>query len=147
MSLIKEFREFASRGNVVDMAVGVILGGAFGKIVSSLVNDVVMPPIGALMGGIDFGNLALTVKAASGGDPEVTIKYGAFVNTVIDFFIVSLVIFLVIHLVSKLRKKQVEAPAKPAEPTKQEVHVHPAGLAADQAVPDVHLERRLHWGQ
>ncbi len=112
MSMIQEFKAFAMRGNVVDMAVGIIIGAAFGKIVSSLVNDVLMPPIGALLGGVDFSNLAFSVKEVSASAPAVVIKYGMFINTVIDFLIVAFVIFLLIKGMNTLKKKEV-----PAAPT------------------------------
>lgn len=111
MSMIQEFKAFAMRGNVVDMAVGIIIGAAFGKIVSSLVNDVLMPPIGALLGGVDFSNLAVTVKELSATAPAVVIKYGLFINTVIDFIIVAFVIFMLIKGMNTLKKKEVPAAA------------------------------------
>lgn len=95
MSSLKEFREFAIKGNAVDMAVGIIIGAAFGKIVSSLVNDVIMPPIGLMLGGVDFSDLAVNLKAAAGNQPAVAIKYGLFLNTVIDFAIIAFCIYLV----------------------------------------------------
>jgi len=121
MSMVKEFKEFALRGNVVDLAVGIIIGIAFGKIVSSLVNDVIMPPIGLLLGGLDFSNLMVTLKAASGTEPAVSLRYGMFINTVIDFVIVAFVIFLVVKGMNSLKRKQEEKPAAPPEPPKQEV--------------------------
>ena len=120
MSFISDFKSFAMRGNVVDMAVGVIMGGAFGKIVSSLVSDVIMPPIGVLLGGVDFSDLAVTVKHAAEGSAAVTINYGTFVQTIIDFMIISLAIFSMIRMMNKLRTQKEEAPAAPAEPTKEE---------------------------
>lgn len=105
MSIIKEFKEFAIKGNAVDMAVGIIIGASFGKIVSSLVNDVVMPPIGILLGGVDFKNLALTLKEATLDAPAVTIKYGLFINNVIDFLIVAFAIFMVVKGINSLKKK------------------------------------------
>ncbi|MBS1904248.1 MAG: large-conductance mechanosensitive channel protein MscL [Bacteroidetes bacterium] len=117
MGMMKEFKEFASKGSVVDLAVGVIIGGAFGKIVSSLVEDVIMPPIGILLSGIDFSKLAVTLKAASGDQPAVLLKYGAFLNTVINFVIVAFCIFLMIKAMNTMRKKQEAAPAPPAAPT------------------------------
>jgi large conductance mechanosensitive channel len=110
MSMAKEFKEFAMRGSVVDLAVGVIIGGAFGKIVSSLVNDVLMPPIGMLMGGVDFGSLVFTLKETAAGSAAVTLRYGLFINAVIDFVIVAFCIFLLIKSMNSFRKKQ-EAPA------------------------------------
>jgi len=121
MSMMKEFREFAMRGNVVDMAVGIIIGGAFGKIVSSLVNDVIMPPIGLLIGGVDFSSLTLTLKNAAGDIPAVTVNYGMFINTVIDFVIIAFAIFMVIKGMNRLKRKEEEAPAAPPAPPKQEV--------------------------
>jgi large conductance mechanosensitive channel len=120
MSMMKEFKEFAMRGNVVDMAVGIIIGASFGKIVSSLVNDVIMPPIGILLGGVDFSDLMITLKNAVGETPAVVLKYGVFINTVIDFVIVAFAIFLVIKGMNSLKKKQEEAPAAPPAPSKEE---------------------------
>ena len=121
MSLIQEFKDFAMRGNVVDMAVGVIVGTAFGKIVSSLVSDVVMPPIGVLLGGVNFSDLAFTVKEAAEGAPAVVVAYGKFTQTVIDFVIIAFVIFMAVRLINSLKKKAEEAPAAPAAPSNQEV--------------------------
>jgi large conductance mechanosensitive channel len=121
MSLAKEFKEFAMKGNVVDMAVGVIIGLAFGKIVTSLVNDVIMPPIGVLLGGIDFSNNIILLRDAVGDVPAVAIRYGLFINTVLDFLIVAFVIFLAIKAMNKFKKKQEEAPAAPPAPSKQEI--------------------------
>jgi large conductance mechanosensitive channel len=118
MSLIQEFKDFAMRGNVIDMAVGVIVGTAFGKIVSSLVSDVVMPPIGVLLGGVNFSDLAFTVKAAAEGSPAVVVAYGKFTQTVIDFIIIAFVIFMAVRLINSLKKK---AEAAPAAPSNQEV--------------------------
>jgi len=109
------------RGNVVDLAVGIIIGISFGKIVSSLVNDVIMPPIGLALGGLDFSNLLVTLKAASGTEPAVSLRYGMFINTVIDFIIVAFVIFLLVKGMNSLKRKQEEKPAAPPEPPKQEV--------------------------
>lgn len=111
MSIAKEFREFAVRGNVIDMAVGVIVGTAFGKIVSSFVSDVIMPPIGVLVGGVDFTDLAFTLKEAAGAAPPVVIAYGKFLQTVIDFTIIAFVIFMVVRLINSLKKKAEAAPA------------------------------------
>jgi len=118
MSMIKEFKEFAMRGNVVDMAVGIIIGGAFGKIVSSLVQDVIMPPIGLLLGGVDFSSLAITLKEAVGDTPAVLLKYGVFVNTIIDFVIIAFAIFMVIKGMNRMKRKEEPAPA--AAPTAKE---------------------------
>lgn len=113
MSVLQEFKEFAIKGNVVDMAVGVIIGAAFGKIVTSLVTDVVMPPIGVLVGGVDFSGLALTIKASAGPNPAVVVSYGKFVQTVIDFAIVASVIFVVVKAINSLKKTAAAAPAPP----------------------------------
>jgi large conductance mechanosensitive channel len=116
MKMLQEFKAFAMRGNVVDMAVGIIIGAAFGKIVSSLVADVIMPPIGLLLGGVDFSNLALTLKAAEGDQPAVLLKYGVFINTIIDFLIVAFAIFMVIKGMNSMKKKEETKPAAPPEP-------------------------------
>ena len=121
MSIIKEFKEFAVKGNVVDMAVGIIIGAAFGRIVSSIVADVVMPPIGVLLGGVDFTNLAFTVKEAAGNAPAVVISYGKFIQTVIDFAIIAFAIFILVKGINSLKRKEEEAPKPPPEPTAQEV--------------------------
>lgn len=121
MGMVKEFKEFAVKGNVVDMAVGIIMGAAFGKIVSSLVGDVVMPPIGALLGGVDFTDLAFTIKEAAGDAPAVVLAYGKFIQTVVDFTIVALAIFGMVKVINTLKRKEAEAPAAPEEPTAQEV--------------------------
>jgi len=121
MSIMKEFREFAMRGNVVDLAVGIIIGGAFGKIVSSVVSDVLMPPIGLLVGGVDFSGLSITLKAAEAEAPAVVIRYGVFINSIIDFIIVAAAVFLLIRAINSLKKKEVAAPAAPAAPPKQEL--------------------------
>jgi large conductance mechanosensitive channel len=114
ISLIKEFKEFAMRGNVVDMAIGIIIGSAFGKIVSSLVNDAIMPPIGLLLGGIDFNGFAVTLKQAAGDAPAVAIRYGTLINVVVDFLIVAFVLFMVIKLMNTVKAKKEAAPAKPS---------------------------------
>ena len=116
MSMMKEFKEFAMKGNVVDMAVGIIIGVAFGKIISSFVGDVLMPPIGLMLGGLDFSNLGLTLKAGSEGVEPVMLKYGVFINTVIDFLIVAFAIFLMVKAINSMKKKQLETPAAPPEP-------------------------------
>jgi large conductance mechanosensitive channel len=120
MSFVKEFKEFTMRGNVVDMAVGIIIGAAFGKIVSSFVGDVIMPPLGILIGGVDFADLAITLKAASEGVAAVTLNYGKFIQTVFDFTIVALAIFIAIKAVNKLKKTEETAPAAPPEPSAEE---------------------------
>ncbi len=116
MSMIKEFKEFAMRGNVVDMAVGIIIGGAFGKIVSSFVGDVIMPPIGVLLGGVDFSNLSITLRQATETAPAVILSYGKFINTIIDFIIIAFAIFMAIKAMNSMKKKEVEAPAAPPAP-------------------------------
>jgi large conductance mechanosensitive channel len=121
MKLIQEFKAFAMRGNVVDMAVGIIIGAAFGKIVSSFVNDVIMPPIGLLVGGIDFSNLSVTIKDAADNAPAVVIKYGIFINTIIDFLIVAFAIFMAIKAMNSLKKKEEAAPAAPPKPSDEVV--------------------------
>ncbi len=115
MSMLKEFKEFAMRGNVVDLAVGVVIGGAFGKIVSSLVTDVIMPPIGVLTGGVDFSELAFTLKAATADTKAVTLNYGLFINNVINFTIIAFSIFLVVKAMNRLIKKPESAPAAPKD--------------------------------
>jgi len=119
MSMIKEFRDFAMRGNVVDMAVGIVIGAAFGKIVSSFVSDVLMPPIGVLLGGVDFTNLAVTMKEASGEVAAVTWNYGSFIQTVVDFAIIAFAIFMVIKAMNTLKKKEAVAPAEPPKPSEE----------------------------
>jgi len=123
MAIIKEFKEFAMRGNVVDLAVGVIIGAAFGKIVSSLVNDIIMPPIGYLLGGIDFSNKKITLVEADAAKKvaEVAIRYGTFINSIIDFVIVAFCIFLVIKGINSMKKKEEEAPAAAPAPSNEEV--------------------------
>ena len=116
MSMIKEFKEFAVKGNVVDMAVGIIIGAAFGKIVSSFVGDIVMPVIGVLVGGVDFTTLAITLKEASGDAEAVTVKYGQFLQTLFDFVIIAFAIFMAIKAMNNMKKAEEEAPAAPAEP-------------------------------
>ena len=111
--MLKEFREFIARGNVVDLAVGVIIGGAFGAIVKSLVDQVIMPPIGLITGGIDFSSLKIVLKPAIGKTAEVAIAYGAFINTVITFLIIAVVIFIVVKGVNSLRREEA-AEAEPA---------------------------------
>ncbi len=138
MGLLKEFKEFAMRGNVVDMAVGIVIGAAFGKIVSSLVANVVMPPIGMLLGGVDFSDLKVVLKEGVGevldpatGDvvtaavPEVAISYGLFFNTVLDFVIIAFAIFMVIKAMNtaskRFQKQEEEKPAEPAKPSEEVV--------------------------
>ncbi len=133
MGLMKDFKEFISKGNVIDMAVGVIIGGAFGKIVTSLVNDIIMPPIGKLIGGIDFNDMKAVLSPAvldEAGEivtPENAIRYGTFINTILEFLIIAICIFLVITAIKKaneklasMKKKEEEAAAEePAEPSEE----------------------------
>lgn len=119
MSMISEFKSFAMRGNVVDMAVGIVIGGAFGKIVSSFVADVLMPPIGLALGGVDFSDLAITLQEAQGEAAAVTMNYGAFIQTVVDFLIIAFAIFLVVKAMNSVKKKE-EAPPPPPKPSKEE---------------------------
>lgn len=126
MGMLKEFKAFAVKGNVIDLAVGVIIGAAFGKIVASFVKDVLMPPIGVLLGGVDFTDLTITIQQASaaGVTPEVkevVIRYGQFLQTMIDFLIVAFTIFIVIRGINKMQKKEEEAPKAPPAPSKEEV--------------------------
>ncbi|WP_043308952.1 large-conductance mechanosensitive channel protein MscL [Pseudomonas sp. ML96] len=121
MGILNEFKAFAVKGNVVDMAVGIIIGAAFGKIVSSFVGDVVMPPIGLLIGGVDFSDLAITLKAAEGDIPAVVLSYGKFIQTVLDFVIVAFAIFMGVKVINKLKREEAEAPTVPPVPTAEEV--------------------------
>ena len=124
MSFIKDFKEFALKGNVVDMAVGVIIGGAFGKIVTSVVNNIIMPPIGVLTGGVDFTDLKLIIKEAEGEAEAVTLNYGQFIQDIVDFLIVAFCIFLMVKGIAALNRKKVEeeaaAPAPAPEPSAEE---------------------------
>lgn len=119
--MFKEFKAFAMRGNVIDMAVGIIIGAAFGKIVASLVNDVIMPPIGMLLGGVDFSDLFITLKQAAGDTPAVTLNIGVFINTVIEFLIVAFAIFMVVKGMNSMKKKEEEKPAEPPKPSDEVV--------------------------
>lgn len=128
IKFLQEFKEFAMRGNVIDLAVGVIIGAAFNKIVSSLVSDIIMPPLGLLLGGIDFKDFALTLKDAVGDEPAVILNYGMFIQNIFDFIIVAFSIFLAIRVMNKLRAKQDEAVAEAVEeaiedpkPTQEEI--------------------------
>jgi len=121
MGMMQEFKSFAMRGNVVDMAVGIVIGGAFGKIISSFVADVIMPPIGVLVGGVDFSKLAIIIQEAVGDAAAVTINYGVFIQTVIDFLIIAFAIFMVIKGMNSLKKQEEEAPAQPPAPSKEEM--------------------------
>lgn len=120
MSLIQEFKAFAARGNVIDMAVGIIIGAAFGKIVSSFVGDIIMPPIGIILGGVDFSDLAVVLQAAQGDTPAVVIAYGKFIQTIIDFLIIAFAIFMGLKAINTLKKKQEEEAAAPAGPTRDQ---------------------------
>ncbi len=120
MSILSEFKAFAVKGNVVDMAVGIIIGAAFGKIFSSFVGDVVMPPIGLLIGGVDFSDLAITLKAAEGDIPAVVLSYGKFIQTVLDFVIVAFAIFMGVKVINRLKREEAAAPAEPPAPTKDQ---------------------------
>lgn len=121
MGMIKEFKEFAVKGNMVDMAVGIIIGAAFGKVVSSLVKDVLMPPLGILIGGVDFSDLVVNLRAAADGVAAVTMNYGVFIQTVVDFVIVAFAIFMVIKAINTLKRREEAAPPAPPEPTTEEV--------------------------
>jgi large conductance mechanosensitive channel len=121
MSMIKEFKEFAVKGNVVDMAVGIVIGAAFGKIVTALVSGVIMPPIGVLLGGVDFSDLTIVVKEAVGDAPAVVISYGSFIQTLIDFTIIAFAIFMLVKGINRLKKKEEAAPKPPAAPSAEEV--------------------------
>ncbi|BCI77908.1 large-conductance mechanosensitive channel protein MscL [Vibrio cholerae] len=120
MSLLKEFKAFASRGNVIDMAVGIIIGAAFGKIVSSFVADIIMPPIGIILGGVNFSDLSLVLLAAQGDAPAVVIAYGKFIQTVVDFTIIAFAIFMGLKAINTLKRKEEEAPKAPPAPTKDQ---------------------------
>jgi len=120
MGLMKDFKSFAMKGNVIDLAVAVIIGGAFGKIISSLVNDVLMPPLGLLLGKVDFKDLKIVLRHGTDGAADVTLNYGMFVQNTIDFLIIAFCIFIIIRMISKLEKKKVEVPPPPPAPSKQE---------------------------
>jgi large conductance mechanosensitive channel len=119
MGMMSEFKDFAMRGNVVDMAVGIVIGGAFGKIVSSFVSDVLMPPLGIMMGGVDFKDLGVELQAAAGEVPAVTLNYGSFIQTVVDFIIIAFAIFMVIKAMNKMKKKEEAAPEEPKGPSEE----------------------------
>lgn len=120
MKLVDEFKAFAMKGNVVDMAVGIIIGAAFGKIIASVVSDVIMPPLGLLIGGVNFTDLKIVLKAAVGENPAVTLNYGNFLQIVFDFLIIAFVVFMMIKAMNSARKKQAAAPPAPPVPSKQE---------------------------
>ncbi len=115
MKIVDEFKEFAIKGNVVDMAVGVIIGGAFGKIVSSLLNDILMPPLGLLTGGVNFNDQRLVIRSVPGLDKGVTINYGSFITSVIDFTIVAFAVFLLVKGINALKRSEAAAPPAPTE--------------------------------
>jgi large conductance mechanosensitive channel len=121
MSLIQEFKKFAVKGNAIDMAIGIVVGSAFGKIVSSFVSDVIMPPIGLLLGGVNIMDLSITLKGAVGTTAAVTLNYGKFIQTIVDFVIIALSIFLVIKAMNSLKKKEEAAPAPPPAPSAEQL--------------------------
>ena len=118
--IIDEFKEFAVKGNMIDMAVGIIIGSAFGKIITSLVEDIIMPPLGVLIGGVNFSDLSITLKQAVGDAPAVTLNYGSFIQVIIDFLIVAWIIFLFVKGINALKKKHAEVPPAPPAPTKDQ---------------------------
>ncbi len=118
--MMTEFKEFAVKGNVVDMVVGIVIGVAFGKIITALVSGIIMPPIGVLLGGVDFSDLAIVIKEAVGEAPAVVLSYGSFIQTLIDFTIIAFVIFIVVKGINRLKKKEKEAPKAPAAPSAEE---------------------------
>jgi large conductance mechanosensitive channel len=121
MKILNEFKTFAMKGNVIDMAVGIIIGAAFGKIVSSLVNDIIMPPIGLLVGGVNFSDLSFVMKEAVGENPAVSLNYGNFLQVIFDFLIVAWAVFLVIKIMNRAKRKKEETPKAPPAPSNQEV--------------------------
>jgi large conductance mechanosensitive channel len=121
MGMMSEFKDFAMKGNVVDMAVGVVIGAAFGKVVTSLVNDVIMPPIGVLIGGVDFSDLAFTIQEATADAEAVTINWGSTAQTLLNFIIIAFAIFMVVKGMNNMKKKEEAAPAEPAKPSNEEV--------------------------
>lgn len=118
---MSEFKEFAMRGNVIDLAVGMVIGGAFGKIITSLVNDIIMPPIGAMLGGVKFSDLAYTVQEATADTAAVTVNWGSFVQTIVNFIIVAFAIFMVIKGINNMQRKEEEKPAEDPKPSNEEV--------------------------
>jgi large conductance mechanosensitive channel len=121
MGMMKEFKEFAVKGNMIDMAVGIVIGSAFGKIIASLVTDVIMPPIGLLLGGVDFSNLSIVLKEATETAEAITLNYGVFINTVVDFTIIAFAIFMVIKAINNSKKKEEEKPVEPPKPSEEVV--------------------------
>lgn len=137
-NLLKEFKEFAVKGNVMDMAIGVIIGGAFGKIVTSLVNDIIMPGIGVLTGGINFSDYKFVIQqGVMNGEevitPEVAITWGSFVQTIVDFLIIAFCIFIAIKAINRFKRKEEETPAAPAGPTQEELLTEIRDLLKDQS--------------
>ena len=120
MKIFSEFKDFAIKGNVIDLAVAVVIGAAFGKIVASFVADIIMPPIGMLLGGADFASLAVVMKEAIGDKPAVLWSYGKFLQAVVDFVIIAFSIFMVVKAINKMKKAEAEAPAAPPEPSNEE---------------------------
>ena len=120
MKFLDEFKTFAMKGNMIDMAVGIIIGGAFGKIISSLVADIIMPPIGALLGGVNFTDLKLTIKAATDSAEAVTWNYGNFIQVAIDFLIIAFAVFMLVKAINSKKKKEEAAPAAPPAPTRDQ---------------------------
>lgn len=123
MGIVQEFKDFAIKGNMVDMAVGIIIGGAFGTIVKSLVADIIMPPIGVLMGGVDFSQIKILLKGTAGAKDAVTMNVGTFINNIISFLIVAVAVFFLVKAINAMRKKEEEAPKKPAEPPPSETYL------------------------
>ena len=119
MGMISEFKQFAIKGNMVDMAVGIIIGAAFGKIVSSLVNDVIMPPLGLAIGGVDFSELAVVLKEATEEAAAVTVNYGVFIQTIIDFLIIALAIFVAVKVINSMKRKEEEKPSESPKPSEE----------------------------
>lgn len=119
MGMISEFKQFAIKGNMVDMAVGIIIGAAFGKLVSSLVKDIIMPPLGLAIGGVDFSELAVVLKEASDEAAAVTINYGVFIQTIIDFLIIALAIFVAVKVINSMKRQEEEKPAEPPKPSEE----------------------------
>lgn len=121
MSMMSEFKDFAVKGNVIDMAVGIVIGGAFGKVVTSFVNDIIMPPIGMMIGGVDFSKLGIVLQEATADTDAVTLNWGSWVQTLVNFIIIAFAIFMVVKAMNSAKKKEEEAPAEPPKPSKEEV--------------------------
>jgi large conductance mechanosensitive channel len=120
MSILQEFKTFAVKGNMIDMAVGIIIGAAFGKVIASLVADVIMPPLGLAIGGMNFSDLAITLKAAEGEQPAVMLAYGKFIQSIIDFLIIAFAIFMGVKVINRLKREEQATPPPPAPPTKDQ---------------------------